>query len=122
MKEQHAKLMNAMVAVLNFRQGNEPTSLDAILDKHRGKGITAREFERFHAVFLATMDQFTDGDQRIHQAWDDLLKPMVEYMVAACVDAQASTPKDAAAPAGRVRRSRATPRQDRRAVTGPSAT
>jgi hemoglobin-like flavoprotein len=86
LKEQHAKLMNAMVAVLNFRQGNEPTALDAILDKHRGKGITAREFETFHEVFLATMDRFTQGDQRIRKAWDDLLKPVVEYMVSACVD------------------------------------
>ena len=39
-EEQHSKLMMSMAAVLNFRQGNEPTSLDHILDKHRGKGIT----------------------------------------------------------------------------------
>jgi hemoglobin-like flavoprotein len=102
LKEQHAKLMNAMVAVLNFRQGNEPTSLDAILDKHRGKGITAQEFERFHQVFLATMDQFTGGDQRIRRAWDDLLKPVVEYMASECIEAKASTPKDAAAPGARM--------------------
>ena len=39
-EEQHSKLMMSMAAVLNFRQGNEPTSLDQFLDKHRGKGIT----------------------------------------------------------------------------------
>lgn len=88
MTEQHAKLMNAMVAILNFREGNEPTSLDAILDKHRDKEITAQEFKQFHTVFLALMDQFTGGDQRIHKAWNDLLEPVIEYMISACVDAK----------------------------------
>ena len=92
-KAQHAKLMHAMVAVLNFRPGNEPTSLDPYLEAHRGKGITAREFDKFRESFLATMDRFTGGDQRIRKAWDDLFAPVIEYMKAEC-----AAPEEPASP------------------------
>jgi serine/threonine protein kinase len=81
--QQHQKLMAAMVSVLNFREGNKPTSLDAFLDIHRRKGITADEFDQFREVFRATMERFTD-DPRVVKAWDDLFRPVVEYMKAEC--------------------------------------
>jgi serine/threonine protein kinase len=85
-EEQHSKLMMSMAAVLNFRQGNEPTSLDHILDKHRGKGITELEFKKFRESFLATMDSFTNSDQELRKAWDDLFTPVIDYMISACVE------------------------------------
>jgi serine/threonine protein kinase len=57
-EEQHQKLMMAMSAVLNFRPGNRPTSLDQILEKHRHKEITRDEFENFHKSFFATLNNF----------------------------------------------------------------
>jgi hemoglobin-like flavoprotein len=101
LKVQHAKLMHAMVAVLNFRPGNEPTSLDPYLEAHRGKGITAREFDKFRESFLATMDRFTGGDQRIRKAWEDLFAPVIEYMKAECAVPGEPAPPHEPAPAPR---------------------
>jgi serine/threonine protein kinase len=78
-EQQHRKLMDAMVSVLNFREGNSPTSLDQFLAVHRGKGITTREFEQFRVCFIKTLKTFADDEEV--KAWDDLFKPAVEYMV-----------------------------------------
>jgi hypothetical protein len=37
------------------------------------------------------MDKFTNGDQEIRKAWDDLFKPVVEYMISACVEPPGAT-------------------------------
>jgi hemoglobin-like flavoprotein len=85
-EEQHQKLMMAMAAVHNFRPGNSPTSLDQILDKHRGKGITRNEFESFHESFLTTMDTFV-SDQEARKEWNNLLAAATSYMISECVGA-----------------------------------
>ena len=55
-----------------------------MLAAHRGRGITAEEFDKFRASFLATLDRFTGADPRIRAAWSDLFTPAIEYMVAEC--------------------------------------
>jgi serine/threonine protein kinase len=85
LEEQHSKLMKSIAAVLNFREGNEPTSLAQFLEVHKGKNITSAEFVKFHESFLDTMDRFTNRDQKVRKAWDDLFKPAVEYMIRECV-------------------------------------
>jgi hemoglobin-like flavoprotein len=83
--EQHQKLMMAMATVRNFRPGNKPTSLDQVLDKHRGKGITRDEFENFHKSFLATMDNFVP-DQETREQWNNLFMAVTDYMISECVE------------------------------------
>jgi serine/threonine protein kinase len=83
-KHHYNKLMMAMVHVLNFRAGNKPTSLDPIVETHRCKGISESEFDKFHESFLATIDAFFIGNQKIRDAWDSLLKPAIEYMKLEC--------------------------------------
>jgi hemoglobin-like flavoprotein len=83
--EQHQKLMMAMATVRNFRPGNKPTSLDQVLDKHRGKGITRDEFENFHKSFLATMDNFVP-DQETRELWNNQFMAVIDYMISECVE------------------------------------
>ena len=79
------KLMDAMEAVLNFRAGNEPTSLSRYIQKHSDLNVTEQEVEVFSDVFLDTLERklprHIPKEQRIQIccAWKDLLKPIVEY-------------------------------------------
>jgi hypothetical protein len=75
----------AMATVRNFRPGNKPTSLDQVLDKHRGKGITRDEFENFHKSFLATMDNFVP-DQETRELWNNQFMAVIDYMISECVE------------------------------------
>jgi serine/threonine protein kinase len=95
--ELHRNLMGAMVAVLNFREGNQPTSLYPFLEAHKRKAITREEFEKFHACFLETLKiemkkRPPRGNAKLVkemvQKWDELFKRAVDYMVANCADDQ----------------------------------
>ena len=85
--DQHKKLMDAMVAVLNFRAGNEPTALREIVAKHLvlKKAITVEEVDKFVETFVDTLEMKLprkmpkrDRD-RIITAWRDLFSPAAEY-------------------------------------------
>jgi serine/threonine protein kinase len=93
-KEQHHKLMMAMVPVLNFRAGNEPTSLDLILETHRCKGISESEFDKFRESFLATIGERFKGNQKIWDAWKALLDPVIEYMKLECAGKENPRPEE----------------------------
>jgi serine/threonine protein kinase len=80
----HVKLMKAMAAVLNFRNGNSPTSLEAIVESHREHKITKAELKAFNDSFLETMRRLV-GDAKVQEAWENLLKPVIEYMELKCV-------------------------------------
>jgi hemoglobin-like flavoprotein len=82
-EEQHKKLRGAMAAVLNFRPGNRPTSLEHILDTHRKMKISNEEFENFHKSFLMTINNLV-SEPTTRKAWEDLLKPVTEYMITEC--------------------------------------
>jgi hypothetical protein len=73
-----------VAAVLNFRPGNRPTSVDQILDKHRGKGITRDEFKNFHKSFLITMNNFVP-DTKTREALNDIFKEVTDYMISESV-------------------------------------
>jgi tetratricopeptide (TPR) repeat protein len=80
---QHLKLMNAIIAVLNYHEGNKPTSLDEFVEVHRVKGVSKDEFELFYDSFLETLRKFTD-DESLIMAWSQLLRSVVNYMGAEC--------------------------------------
>jgi len=85
--DQHRKLMESMVAVLNFRPGNEPTALTAVLEKHLDPRIkpTPAEVDQFRDAFLHTLESRMPGTMSdkeravILNAWRDLFAPVVEY-------------------------------------------
>jgi hypothetical protein len=78
--------MMAMSAVLNFRPGNRPTSLDQILEKHRYKGITRDEFKNFHKSFFATLNNFiSDTKSRERDALNEIFREVTDYMISECV-------------------------------------
>ena len=70
-----------MEAVLNFRPGNAPTSLDQFLKKHRG--INKAEFDEFQRSFLATLAKHVP-EPAVQEAWKKLLAPAIEYMKLHC--------------------------------------
>jgi serine/threonine protein kinase len=82
---QPKKLMDAMVAVLNFRMSNEPTLLREIVNSHLRYKITAKQLDDFQDTFLTTLKKKLPrripADQRalIINAWRDLFSPVVEY-------------------------------------------
>ena len=84
--KQYEKLMRAMIAVLNFKPGNEPTSLTQFVSTHRKIKISAEELDKFCASFLRTIDKHYDS-REVRVAWERLLKPVIEYMKQKCVGA-----------------------------------
>ena len=81
LEAQYEKLKESMVAVLNFRPGNEPTSLSAIVKKHQNLGITHEHVDTFRRVFLDTLASRLPANRRakIREAWEELFAPVVEY-------------------------------------------
>ena len=53
--DQPKKLMESMIAVLNFRASNEPTSLRGVVNMHRHMAITPDEVDDFRDAFLDTL-------------------------------------------------------------------
>jgi serine/threonine protein kinase len=84
--DQPKKLMEAMVAVLNFQANNEPTSLSSIIKTHRHYKITAHEVDAFRETFQNTLNRNLPRSiplqqrARIVGAWNDLFSPVVEYL------------------------------------------
>jgi hemoglobin-like flavoprotein len=82
----HKKLMESMVAVLNFSPGNKPTSLDEIARKHSGHQISDIEFRKFHDSFLETLEKYVPKDGDVWAAWDELFTSVTDYMISECRD------------------------------------
>jgi hypothetical protein len=59
--DQYDKLKKSMVGVLNFRPGNEPTSLTQILRIHQDLKVSDKELDVFHLSFLKTIDEQFKG-------------------------------------------------------------
>jgi predicted nuclease of predicted toxin-antitoxin system len=82
---QPKKLMESMIAVLNFRASNEPTSLGAVVNMHRHMAITPDEVDDFRDAFLDTLHKklprsmAPERKEKILGAWRDLFSPVVEY-------------------------------------------
>jgi hemoglobin-like flavoprotein len=82
--QMYERLRLAMSAVLNFTPGNEPTSLDNILQRHKDLDITKAEFQEFERSFLDTLEHFFPNDPDILIAWEKLFKPITDYMISKC--------------------------------------
>lgn len=87
----HAKLMKAMVAILNYTPGNDPTSIDEFVGKHNELQISAIEFRRFHKSFLETLQTYVLKNGEVWKAWDNLLTPITEHMISACCESPSRT-------------------------------
>jgi len=59
-EQQHEKLRKGMAAVLNFRPGNEPTSLRYVIGAHQHKGVTHEELKQFEETFMKVLTQRLD--------------------------------------------------------------
>ena len=82
--------MESMIAVLNYRESNEPTSLSRVVDVHRRLSITAEELDDFRDAFLETLraraaaTSWRLSGEKILNAWRDLFAPVVEYFRTSC--------------------------------------
>jgi len=69
--------------VLNYRRGNDPTSVDGLIPVHRGKAIGDAQFQSFVGAFIETLrgriDDGGDADA-IVAAWQALFTPVLEAM------------------------------------------
>jgi hemoglobin-like flavoprotein len=83
-KEQANKLREAMVAVLKFREGNDPTSLENYVKVHRDHKFEEEDYTKFLAAFLKTLDKYSGNDEQLHKAWPNLFKPVMEFMISRC--------------------------------------
>jgi hemoglobin-like flavoprotein len=110
--DQSQKLMDSMIAVLNYRDSNEPTSLSRVVDVHRRLRISAEELDDFRDAFLETLRASLPRRmpaarrEAILAAWRDLFEPVVEYFTQAMPDTGARhrpAVPDVRPPAGRPR-------------------
>jgi len=101
----HAKLIEAIRSILNFRSGGAPSAIDSVAKAHAGRGaITPKHFEEFEASFLETLLQRIrkvgsepEEADEIKQAWETLFRPVIEEMKSAWHAHQALARKSAAA-------------------------
>lgn len=84
MHKQAEKLRGSMIAVLNFHDGAEPTTLHAYVDVHRRLDIGADELDAFEASLLECLKARYAGQPRKVEAWAKLLAPAMEYMKRNC--------------------------------------
>ncbi|MBS0151383.1 MAG: TIR domain-containing protein [Nitrospira sp.] len=81
--QQPQKLMDAMVAVLNFHAGNEPTSLSNIVRSHLKYGITEKELTAFQESFQKILERELPRELplrlEISHAWGKLFSSVTEY-------------------------------------------
>jgi hypothetical protein len=84
MAKQHAKLQAALVGVLNFREGAEPTTLYPYLRVHLARGVNAEELEAFQQSLVEILGRRYPKDPKKVAAWSKLLPPVMEYMKRAC--------------------------------------
>ncbi len=86
----HRKLIDSLKAVLNYRLGNEPSSIDSLVPMHHNRRITGPHFQAFTDSFIDTLkDSMRDapdaadaqGDPgEIVNAWGALFAPVIEEM------------------------------------------
>jgi hypothetical protein len=89
MKAQAEKLRDAMIAVLNFREGAEPTTLHGYIDVHVKVGVTIEELKAFEECLLESLKlRYPDHKKKV-AAWSKLLPPVMEYMRRNCTTARA---------------------------------
>ena len=112
--DQPRKLMESMIAVLNFRASNEPTSLRGVVNMHRHMAITPdRSMDDFRDAFLDTLrkklprSMAAERKEKILSAWRDLFSPVIEDFKE---ELQDSSPEAGALP----RASLTVPRRQRR--------
>jgi hypothetical protein len=84
MAKQHAKLQAAMVGVLNFHEGAEPTTLYPYLAVHVTRGVNASELEAFQESLIEMLGRRYPNEPKKVAAWSKLLPPVMEYMKRAC--------------------------------------
>jgi serine/threonine protein kinase len=89
-QEQNEKLRRGMAAVLNFRPGNEPTSLRYVARGHRKLGVSEAELVQFKDSFLELLEKrlgrwIERGNPMLRRkaeildAWRDLFEQVVDY-------------------------------------------
>lgn len=89
----HRKLIDSLKAVLNYRLGNEPSSIDSLIPMHHNRQITGPHFQAFTDSFIQTLkDSMRDatdatdaqgdpGDpEGIVNAWLALFAPVIDEM------------------------------------------
>ena len=86
----HRKLVDSLKAVLNYRLGSEPSSIDSLIPIHHKRRITGPHFQAFTDSFIHTlMESMRDasdaadaqGDHaEIVNAWRALFAPVIEEM------------------------------------------
>jgi hemoglobin-like flavoprotein len=85
---QHRKLMDGLKAVLNFRPGGQPSSIDSVAARHAGFHLDAGQLADFEASFIDTLEarvrQTAEGAaelEEIVEAWQTLFAPVRAEML-----------------------------------------
>ena len=89
MKAQAQKLRDAMIAVLNFREGAEPTTLYGYVAVHVKLGVTIEELNAFEECLVESLKLRYPDHKRKVAAWSKLLPPVMEYMKRTCTTGRA---------------------------------
>jgi serine/threonine protein kinase/hemoglobin-like flavoprotein len=85
MEKQAEKLKIAMAALLNFRDGAEPTTLYWHVPVHAQRGVTVEEYDHFEQSLLQCLTaRYGDGSKQV-AAWSKLLPPVMDYMKRNCL-------------------------------------
>ena len=84
MESQYDKLRGALVELLDFRAGSEPTSLSVRVIEHKGYGVKAAFFDRFSDAFLEAFDEVWMNKKTARRydrvAWCATLRAGISYM------------------------------------------
>ena len=76
-----------MIAVLNFREGAEPTTLHGYIPVHVKVGVTIEELNAFEECLIESLKlRYPDHKKKV-AAWSKLLPPVMEYMRRNCTTA-----------------------------------
>lgn len=81
----HQKLIDSLVAVLNFRRGSDPTSIKHLLPSHRQLAIGPMQLHHFRESFIETLERCIDSPSAdipaVVAAWRQLFEPVLEELV-----------------------------------------
>jgi serine/threonine protein kinase len=88
MRAQAEKLKEAMIAVLNFREGAEPTTLHGYVAVHVKLGVTIEELNAFEECLVESLKLRYGDHTRKVAAWSKLLPPVMAYMRRTCTPAR----------------------------------
>jgi hemoglobin-like flavoprotein len=87
-KALYDKLINGLKAVLNFRPGCTPSSIDSVAKQHVGFKLNGQHFAAFKESFIETLEQEitrsdpTEEISEITNAWKNLFDPVRDEMLA----------------------------------------